>query len=221
VSYQEAAGDHEPDSDAYAVIPLDLDDASIRAEQLVRARKLGHYLGVEVAIDTSGWLRHEIEIVVDRRPDLLLWPIKVRVGAKVTDDAVLAHGGIVAACVEYNGVLVRLRQLAEQVAALVREGAVRSGPGSALAYANVNLVKLDQLIAQRQAASMRGDTVLLSRLRREIDFFLRCDAHLTPIVLAAARATSIRPAQEQAVAAMRRPWRWIPWVRNRPARRRS
>jgi hypothetical protein len=218
------AGDGEADGGTYTAIQLRLDDAAIRARQLERARKLGHRLGVEVSIDTTGWLRHEIEIVVDRRPDGTLWPIKVRMGAEATDDAVLEHGGIVAACAQYNGVLVRLRQLAEQVAALVNEERVHLVPGSPLAYAHGNLIRLDELIAQHHGVLMGNGTVRLSTLRREIEYFSRCDAHLTPIVLEAVRVGSSRPPPEQPVATTRwwmRWMRWVWWMRNRGVRRRS
>jgi hypothetical protein len=209
------AGDREDGSEAYTVIQLELDDAAVRADQLERARKLGRSLQVEVSIDTTGWLRNEIEIVVDKQPDGTLRPIKVRVGADATDDAVLAHGGIVADCAQYNGALGRLRQLAEQVATLVHEGSVGMDPGSPLAYAHRDLIRLDQLIAQRQGVTMGHGTVRRSTLRREIEFFARCDAHLTPIVLAAVRPPSPRP-HEQPVGATRGNW-----LRSHLARRRS
>jgi hypothetical protein len=199
------AGDGEADSKAYTVIQLELDDAAIRAGQLERARNLGRRLQVEVSIDTTGWLGNEIEIVVDKQPDGTLRPIKVRVGADAADEAVLEHGGIVADCARYNGALGRLRQLAEQVAALVREGSVRMDPGSPLACAHRDLIRLDQLIAQRQGVTMGHGTVRRSTLRREVEFFARCDAQLTPIMLAAVRPPSPRPPHEQPVAASR--WR--------------
>jgi hypothetical protein len=238
----DAAGGGEADRAAHAEIQPDLGDASLRADQLENERKLGcllghlgvkfsvdatgwlqHEIGVNFSVDATGWLRHEIEIEVDvhRQPNSLftgtLCPIKVRAGAEATDDPMSA----VAVCALYNAALVRLHELADQVDALVREGSVRMDPGSALAYAYTNLIRLDELIAQRQGVTIGHGTVRLSTLRREVEYFSRCDAHLTPIVLAAARATSSRPLLEQPVAATRWPWRWMQWVRNRRARRRS
>lgn len=212
----ETADDRSAENDGYAVIHLTREDAGIRAEHLERERRLGRRLQVEVSIDATGWLKTEIEIVVHKESDGTLRPIKVRVGANATDEAVLERGGIVAECARYNGALARLRQLAERLATLVRAGSVRLDPGSSLEYAHAQLVRLDELIAYRQQLTIGHRTIRASTIRREIEFFARCDAHLAPIILAAQPAVSGRPAREPPVATAR--WRRL-W--NRGQRRRS
>jgi hypothetical protein len=169
-------------------------------DRLERARKLSRRLRVEVSIDTTGWLRNEIEVVVDKALDGTLRPVKVRVGADATDEAALERGGAIADCERYNAALARLRQLAEQCTKLVLQGRVRMAPGSPLAYAHRELCRLDELIAHRQRVTMGHGIIVLRTLHREIEFFVRCDAHLTPIVLAAEEGVNASAPHDRLVA---------------------
>jgi hypothetical protein len=195
------AADRESRGDAYPVLSLDPDAIAKQVAHMNRLFKLQRCLQVEVWIDTIGWLRGDIEIIVDKDLDGTLWPVKVRVGADLSDDVILERGGPVAECVRYNAALGRLRQLAGQLATLVRKGHAGMAPGSPLEYAHAQLARLDELIADRQRRTMERRVVRLQTLRREIEFFLRCDAQLTPIVLAAERATTTTPPEKPAAPA--------------------
>jgi hypothetical protein len=167
-----------------------------------------------VSIDTTGWLRTEIEIIVHKEPDGAVRPIKVRVGVHADDAAILKGGGVIAACERYNGALRRLRQLAERLATLVREGHTHMAAGSSLAYAHRELERLDELIASRQQATIGHNTVSLATLIRETEFFARCDAQLAPIVLAALTTRPKAPRDPLAAAT-------LGWLNHRSAQRRS
>jgi hypothetical protein len=161
-----------------------IDDTKV--SHLERARRLGWHLRVQVAIDDTGWLRSEIELVFTKNPDGTLRPLKVRVGWEASDEQVLAHGGVVARCAQYNGEVRRLRQLGKRLDELVR-GRIILPHGSPIAYAHSALSpsRLDALIAERQESCMGHGTCRLAWLLREIEFFRRYDAQFAPIVLAA------------------------------------
>ena len=189
------------------------DRAAMRAMHLERARKLSRRLRVQVEIDEIGWLRSEIELVFRKGRDGTLRPVMVRVGRDVSDGAILAPDGVMVGCAQYNAALVKLLQLAEHLAALVRQGGVRLEPGSPVAYAHRQLSRCDEMIALRQVIAMGHGTVRLATLRREIEFFGRCDAHLAPIVQAAEDATNARTPRDP--SRWRKLWRWLCWWRAR------
>jgi hypothetical protein len=164
------------------------DLASVRADHLERARTLGRRLSVEVVIDATGWLRGDIELVYTREHGGALRPLTVRVGHEALDDDLLTQGGVIGRCEQYNDTLERLRQLGARLAELVTHGRVSLVPGSAVEYAHRELSRLDELIARRQGARMGHRAVRLKTLVRETEFLARCDAHLTPIVMAAEQA---------------------------------
>ena len=74
------------------------DPIQTRAMRLERARVLGRRLRIQVAIDDTGWLRSEIELVFTKAPTGTLEPITVRVGCEASNDDVLAQGGVAARC---------------------------------------------------------------------------------------------------------------------------
>jgi hypothetical protein len=178
------------------------DIADPRASRLERALRLGWQLRMQVVFDDTGWLRSEIELIFTKNPDGTIWPVKLRVGQEATDEDVLAWGGAVARCAQYNAAIRTLRQLGERLAQSVQQGRITLAPGSPVEYAHRVLSGLDQLIARRQMSTMGYGTARLVTLEREIEWFGRCDAHLAPIVLAAepptpaiaAHAGAARPA---------------------------
>ena len=85
----------------------------------------------------------------------------------------------------------KLHELAECLATMVRNGAITLESGSAVADAHGELSRLDELIERRHRVAMGHGTVQLATLRRELEFFQRYDAHMAPIVHAAARAASV------------------------------
>jgi hypothetical protein len=196
--------------------PLDAAQTRIRCH--ARALRLGRQLRLHVSVDASGWLRDEAEIVYRRRPDGTIAPYVVRVGPDVVDAELTGPEGIRARCLRYNAALDRLRQLAARLAALVRDQRVVLVPRSAIAYAHHQLVRLDVLIAARQAAHMSSNVVRLGQLGREIEFFSRCDAHLAPIIEQAERAAGearpdAPPSWPPTPRRTKRRWRrWLPWV---------
>ena len=188
---------------------LSADPIQTRAMCLERERALGRLLGLQVAIDNTGWLRREIEVVFTKAPNGTIQPITVRVGDEAGNDDVLAHGGVSARCDEYNAAIGKLHQLAEYLATMVRDGTITLEPGSPVAYAHGELSRLDELIEQRQRITMGHGTVQLATLRRELEFFQRYDAHMAPIVHAAARVASA--ARPRNAPPARRARRWLPW----------
>ena len=94
---------------------------------------------------------------------------------------------------------------------MVRSGAIALEPGSPVTYAHGALSRLDELIERRQRATMGHGTVRLATLRREIEFFERCDAHLAPIFHTAARVAS--GAGSRSAPLLRRVRRWLRWLR--------
>jgi hypothetical protein len=141
------------------------------AIDLERARKLGQHLRLEVAIDRTHWLRREVELVFTRNPDGTLRPVTVRVGREASDEEVVADGGVVARCEQYNAALGRLRQLATQLTEAVRDRRIALVPGSPIAYAHRELARLDELIGRRQVSYMGNGVVRLAFLIQEIAFF--------------------------------------------------
>jgi hypothetical protein len=183
------------------------DRAALLAENLERARKLGRRLGVKVLIDDTGWLGSEVELVFTKELDRTLRLVLVRVGADAADHDVLGDGGVVIAVDQYNASLGALRGLAARLAHLVRQGRVCLVPGSPAAYAHAHLSRLDEQIDRRQRLTMGHGIVLIMTLRREAEFFARCDAHLAPIVSAvSAGKRGPRPVR-----------RWLDWWRARIA----
>lgn len=172
-----------------------------RVNQLERARRLGWLLRVQVAIDQTGWLRSEVELVFMKNPDGTLRPIKVLVGREARDEDVL---GVVARFAEYNGELVRLRELGKRLGELVQREPTILLPGSPIAYAHGALspARLEALIAKRRSSCMGHGVIRLAWLVREIEFFRRYDAQFAPIVLAERRVVS--PPQLAR--------RWLRWV---------
>jgi hypothetical protein len=72
------------------------------------------------------------------------------------------------------------------------------------------LSRLDELITRRQRSTMGAGTVCIATLAREIDYFERCDAHLTPIVQAAEREVSAVAGRDPSPP---RPVpRWLRWM---------
>jgi hypothetical protein len=208
-SSSEPAGDGPCETAENGARGATSDRAHRVAVDLARARKLSRRLRIEVAIDGTPWPRHEVELVFTKNPDGTLRPLGVRVSREASDEEVLADGGLVARCEQYNAALGKLRQLAEQLSEAVRDGRIALVPGSPIAYAHRELARLDQLIERRQEITMSRDVVRLGALRREIEFFERCDAHLAPIVHAAPRVAS--SAQSGSAPPARRARRWWRW----------
>jgi hypothetical protein len=69
---------------------LSEDPIQTRTMRLERARVLGRRLGIQVAIDDTGWLRRKIEVVFTKAPNGTLQPITVRVGSEASNNDVLA-----------------------------------------------------------------------------------------------------------------------------------
>lgn len=162
---------------------------------------------VKVTIDDTGWLGREVALVFTRELDRTLRLVLVRVGPDATDQDVLGDGGVMVAVDQYNASLAALRGLAARLVHLVREGRALLVPGSPAAYAHAQLSRLDELIDRRQRLTMGHGTVLLMTLRREAEFFARCDVHLAPIVNAVSAGKREAPSM----------WRWRDWWRARIA----
>lgn len=196
-----------PDADD-GTSAMGANQASRRALDRERARKLGRRLRVDVAVDQTGWLGvREVELSFRRAPDGTIRPAGVRVAPDANEDDIVGSGGIVARCAEYNAAICALRQLGEQLAKAVRHGRIRLVPGSPVVYAHHQLARIDELIAHRQAIMMGNGVVRAGTLIREIQFFKRCDAHLAPVVLAAKQVD--RSPRTLASSAVRRVWRWL------------
>lgn len=148
-------------------------------------------------------------MVFTKAPTGTIQPITARVGREASNEDVLAEGGVAARCEEYNGAISKRHQLAEYLATMARNGAITLEHGSPVAYAHGELSHLDELIERRQRVTMGHATVRLSALRREVEFFERYDAHIAPIVHAAARAPSLAAAR--AATPARRARRWLRW----------
>jgi hypothetical protein len=143
---------------------------------------------VHVIVDHTGWLSRDVEIVYKRERGNTIRPITVRIGRDARDEDVLADGGALGICREYNNALGNLRQLAIRLAALMREGQLTVIPGSPLDEAQRELSRLDAFIGRRQTAHMGHGVVRLHRLRAEVEFYEGRRAYLAPIVLAAERS---------------------------------
>lgn len=184
--------------------------ADPRAIRLERVLRLGRQLRMQVAFDDTGWLRGEVDLIFTKNPDGTIWPVKVRVGREATDEDVLARGGPVARCAQYNAAIRTLRQLGERLAQSVQQGRITLAPGSPVEYAYRVLSRLDELIARRQLSTMGHGTVCIATLLLETEFFERCDAHLAPLVQAAEREA---PAVAPRVPSPPRPARrWLRWM---------
>jgi hypothetical protein len=181
-----------------------------RTSRLERERRLGQQLRVHVTIDETGWLRDEVELVFTKKPGGTIHPVKLRVGHDARDEDILAGGGVVARCAQYNDALDKLRYLAEHLVELVHQGRVVLALGSPVAYAHGELSRLDELIARRQAACMGHGVTRLAWLVSEIEYFARCDAHLAPIVIAAERAAASVATRDALTPPVAR--RWLRWI---------
>jgi hypothetical protein len=155
-----------------------------------RALRLTQELGVTTTIDPSGWLTTGIELHYRRARGGTIEAVLVRVGHDAPDAAVLADGGVLARCRQYNAAIDQLRQLGLQLAAIVRDGRVELAAGRPVASAHAKLARLDEVIAYRQAARMGLSVVRLDVLVEEIAWFQILGAELAPIVQAAERSTS-------------------------------
>lgn len=164
------------------------DLANARIASRVRALRLSQQLRVTTMVDESGWLKDKVELHYKRGRGGTIQPVTVRVGQDATDAAVLADGGVVARCREYNAAIDRLRQLGLQLATMVREGRVQPAPGTALASTHDELARLDEVIAHRRATQMGHGTVRLDVLVAEISHFQARHAEHAPIVHAAERS---------------------------------
>ena len=155
-----------------------------------RALRLTQQLGVTTTVEPSGRLNADIELHYRRARCGTIQPAMVRVGRDAPDTAVLADGGLLARCRQYNAAIDQLRQLGLQLAALVRDGRVQLVPGTPTASAHAELARLDAVIAHRQATRMGLSTVRLAVIVEEIAWFQARRTELAPIVQAAERSAS-------------------------------
>lgn len=155
-----------------------------------RALRLTHQLGVATTVEPSGRLNADVELHYRRARGGTIQPVMVRVGHDAPDAAVLADGGVLARCRQYNATIDQLRQLGLPLAALVRDGRVQLAPGTPPASAHAELARLDAVIAHRQATRMGLSTVRLAVLIEEIAWFQARRTELAPIVQAAERSDS-------------------------------
>jgi hypothetical protein len=155
-----------------------------------RALRLTQQLGVTTTVDPSGWLHADVELHYRRARGGTIQPVMVRVGHDATDAAILADGGVLARCRQYNAAIDQLRQIGLQLAALVRDGRVQPVPGTPTAAAHAELARLDAVIAHRQATRMGLSTVRFAVLVEEIAWFQARSTELAPIVQAAERSAS-------------------------------
>lgn len=166
------------------------DRARARIASRARALQLSQQLRINTTVDTSGWLKADVEVHYKRGRARTIHPVMVRVGHDATDRDLLAGGGIVGRCRKYNEAIDRLRQLGLQLAVMVRDRRIELTPGTEIASAHAELARLDETIAQRQARRMGHGAVRLEALTAEIAFFEARAVALTPIVLAAERSAS-------------------------------
>jgi hypothetical protein len=166
------------------------DRATARIATRVRALRLSQQLGVTATIDESGWLNGDAELHYKRGRGGTIQPLLVRVGKDAPDALVLASGGVLARCREYNGALDLLRQLGLQLAALVRDGRIALVPGTPVAAAHDELAQLDVVIARRQAIQMGHSIVRLDVLAVEVAYFRGRGAELARTVQTVERAAS-------------------------------
>jgi hypothetical protein len=164
------------------------DLANARIACRARALRLSQQLRVTTIVDESGWLKDKVELHYKRGRGGTIQPVTVRVGQDAPDAAVLADGGVLGRCREYNGAIDRLRQLGRQLTAMVREGRVQPAPGTALASTHAELARLDAVIERRQATQMGHSVVRLDVLVAEIALFQARAAEHAPIVQAAERS---------------------------------
>jgi len=163
------------------------DGSQVRTE---RALRLTRELLVTVTVDASGWPKDKAELRYQRGRGGTILPVLVRVGHDALDATVLADGDVLARCRAYNDALDQLRQLALRLRTLVRDGVLMPVPGTATASAYDELVRLDEVIAHRQATHMRQSVVLLDVLAAETAHFQARLVALAPTVRAAERAAS-------------------------------
>jgi len=163
--------------------------ATARIASQARALRLSQRLKVSATIDASGWLKDTAELRYKRGRGGTIQPIMVRVGNEVPDADVLADGGVLARCREYNNAIDQLRQLSLQLAAVMPDSFAPDS-GTAFASARTELAQLDAMIAHRQATRMGLGTVRLDVLSGEIAYFQARGAELAPIVQAAERSAS-------------------------------
>lgn len=179
------ATDRAPANTAHATIA---DLANARIASRARALRLSQQLRITTIVDESGWLKDKVELHYKRGRGGTILPATVRVGQDAADAAVVADGGVVGRCREYNTAIEQLRQLGRQLATMVREGRVQAAPGAALASTYAELARLDAVITHRQATQMGHSVVRLDVLVAEIAFFQARHAEHAPIVQAAERS---------------------------------
>ena len=167
-----------------------VDLVEIRVAHLERARKLGLRIDVKVAVDDTGWLRGDVELEITKEQDGTIRLVSMRISPGTSDDDVLGEDGVLERCGRYNSAIGQLRQLAARLAQLADDQNLKLDPGSQAEYAHRWLARLDELIARRQRSTMGMGRVRRSTLGREIEFWSRCDANLTPIILEAERTAS-------------------------------
>lgn len=180
-----SAADQSSANAAHATIA---DLANARIASRARALRLSQQLRLTTIVDESGWLKDKVELHYKRGRGGTIQPVTVRVGQAATDAAILADGGVLGRCREYNAAIDRLRQLGLQLATMVREGRVQPAPRTALASTHAELARLDDVIAHRQATQMGHGTVRLDVLVVEIAHFQARHAEHAPIVHAAERS---------------------------------
>jgi hypothetical protein len=129
---------------------------------------LRHHLGLPIELDTSGWLRRDIQVRFVLGPERQLYASAVSVGSDVRLHEALAHGNIAARAMRYNQVLDLLRGVRTRFEA-VAPNALE--PGSALSSAHRALQTLEATIAQRQFARMGSNAVDVRTLEFEVGFF--------------------------------------------------
>jgi hypothetical protein len=164
------------------------DLANARIASRARALRLSQQLQITTIVDESGRLKDKVELHYNRGRGGTIQPVTVRIGQDAPDAAVLADGGVLGRCREYNAAIDRLHQLGLQLATVVREGRVQLAPGTALASTHAELVRLDTAIAQRQATQIGHSVVRLDVLVAEIAHFQARDGEHAPIVQAAERS---------------------------------
>jgi hypothetical protein len=162
--------------------------ANARIASRARALRLSQQLRVTRIVDESGWLKDKVELHYKRGRGGTIQPVTVRVGQDAPDAAVLADGGVLGRCREYNAAIDRLRQLGLQLANMVRDGRIQPAPGTPLASTYTELAQLDAVIARRQATQMGHSVVRVDLLVVEIAHFQARHAQHAPIVQAAERS---------------------------------
>jgi hypothetical protein len=142
---------------------------NISASSAKQMEALGKTLGAKIRVDpemTDGVTVAARRVLLGDRPDLEV--TEIRVGPRALVEDVLAHRTIIAEITRYNGVLGKLRRLADAV----KEWATkkRRFPRGSLGWqTEQELGKLDELLAARKSL-LEGDKVNEAALKAEIKF---------------------------------------------------